>query len=206
MICTSVAKVVNMKPLLWTVHCLKNELLCKKTHWNSEKEDKLIWLLNSEESETIIHSDDAFAQVAYLRFKKCRLEDKAPEDQSAIIQEWREFHAYEAIKDAVNNNTVVVKVPITSFNNEKDDEIKESIKVQGPILALGGVTASPSKSYKDIEEETEACMNAVQEKLVASGFKYDDVVSMNVLVSNMDDFARVNAVYKKFFDINPSPR
>jgi diphthine-ammonia ligase len=97
-------------------------------------------------------------------------------------------------------------VPITSFNNEKDDEIKESIKVEGPILALGGVTASPSKSHKDIEEETEACMNAVQEKLVANGFNYDDVVSMNVLVSNMDDFTRVNAVYKKFFDINPSPR
>ncbi|KAF9960605.1 ATP binding domain 4 [Mortierella alpina] len=30
-----------------------------------------------DESETVIHSDDAFAQVAYLRFKKLHLEDKS---------------------------------------------------------------------------------------------------------------------------------
>ncbi|KAI8880057.1 hypothetical protein K501DRAFT_325209 [Backusella circina FSU 941] len=159
-----------------------------------------------EESETIIHSDDAFAQVAYLRFKKCRLEDKTPEDQHAVLQDWREFHAYESITEAIDSNTTVIKVPTTSFNKEKDNKIRESLKIQGPFLALGGITASPSKTFKDIEEETEECMNAVQEKLLSNGFKYDDVVSMNVLVSNMDDFARVNAVYKKFFDINPSPR
>lgn len=34
----------------------------------------------SEESEVVIHSDDAFAQVAYLRFKKLRLEDKSEDE------------------------------------------------------------------------------------------------------------------------------
>ncbi|KAG0056816.1 hypothetical protein BGZ90_005463 [Linnemannia elongata] len=33
-----------------------------------------------EESEVVIHSDDAFAQVAYLRFKKLRLEDKSEDE------------------------------------------------------------------------------------------------------------------------------
>ncbi|KAK5822883.1 meiotically up-regulated gene 71 protein [Linnemannia elongata] len=33
-----------------------------------------------EESEVMIHSDDAFAQVAYLRFKKLRLEDKSEDE------------------------------------------------------------------------------------------------------------------------------
>ncbi|KAF9159213.1 hypothetical protein DFQ26_006817 [Actinomortierella ambigua] len=38
-----------------------------------------------KESETIIHSDGAFAQVAYLRFKQLEVEDK---DESEINQDW----------------------------------------------------------------------------------------------------------------------
>ncbi len=36
----------------------------------------LLILFNSESSETVLHSDDAFAPVAYLRLKSVRLRDK----------------------------------------------------------------------------------------------------------------------------------
>jgi diphthine-ammonia ligase len=49
-------------------------------------------------------------------------------------------------------------------------------------------------------------MEAVQEKLHKQNLDWNDVVTVNVIVSNMDDFGRINAIYKKFFDINPSPR
>lgn len=49
-------------------------------------------------------------------------------------------------------------------------------------------------------------MEAVQDKLLKQDLDWKDVVTMNVFVTNMDDFGRINAVYKKFFDINPSPR
>ncbi|KAI8971646.1 ATP-binding domain-containing protein 4 [Mycotypha africana] len=42
-----------------------------------------------EETETVIHSDDAFAQVAYLKFKKCTLQAKTQEElerDSKILQ------------------------------------------------------------------------------------------------------------------------
>lgn len=43
-------------------------------------------------------------------------------------------------------------------------------------------------------------------KLASKRFKWTDVVTMNVFVRDMNDFARINAIYKTFFDINPPTR
>ena len=44
------------------------------------------------------------------------------------------------------------------------------------------------------------------EKLKKHGLEWKDVVGTNVFVKDMNDFGQINAIYKSYFDINPSTR
>ncbi|KAL9548051.1 hypothetical protein PS6_006818 [Mucor atramentarius] len=169
-----------------------------------------------EETETVVHSDDAFAQVAYLKFKKCRLEEKTAGEMdmsNVVIQDWKEWESYDEIVSAVENakDTPLVKAEsVASFAEQPmTKSATAAVHDHSPFFAISGTTAydlDDTINFKNIEEETQACMEAVQAKLTKKGLSWKDVVTMNVFVTNMDDFGRINAVYKQFFDINPSPR
>lgn len=44
------------------------------------------------------------------------------------------------------------------------------------------------------------------ERLHELDLSWSDVVNMNVFIKDMDEFGRMNAIYKKFFNINPPTR
>lgn len=164
----------------------------------------------------MVHSDDAFAQVAYLKFKKCRLEEKTAGEMdmsNVVIQDWKEWESYDEIVSAVENakDTPLVKAEsVASFAEQPmTKSATATVHDHSPFFAISGTTAydlDDTINFKNIEEETQACMEAVQAQLTKKGLNWKDVVTMNVFVTNMDDFGRINAVYKQFFDINPSPR
>ncbi|KAI8083416.1 hypothetical protein BDF21DRAFT_397679 [Thamnidium elegans] len=168
-----------------------------------------------EETEIVIHSDDAFAQVAYLRFKKCSVVEKTKEEMDmsqTIIQDWKTWDMYDEIVSSVENvpNDLIVRTKKLNYIQQNIIRHKESINSSvSPFFAIGETTAyenDPRAKYVDIEEETMACMHAVQAKLTSKQLNWKDVVTVNVAVDNMEEFSRINNVYKKFFDINPSPR
>lgn len=180
-----------------------------------QKVYKILIDINSEETVTIIHSDDAFAQVAYLKFKKCTVVDKTAEEMdmsNVVIQDWKDWESYDEIVSAVDNANDVSLVAPKSVSYTELPHIEKSTTVANdhyPFFAISGTTAfdqDETLKFNSIEEETQACMEAVQDKLFKQSLDWKDVVTMNVFVTNMDDFGRINAVYKKFFDINPSPR
>ncbi|MEZ4751727.1 MAG: RidA family protein [Bdellovibrionota bacterium] len=51
----------------------------------------------------------------------------------------------------------------------------------------------------DIEAETRATLNNLEIVLKEAGVGLKDVVEMNVFLTNMDDFAKMNKVYAEFF-------
>lgn len=177
---------------------------------------KVLICFHSEETDTIIHSDDAFAQVAYLKFKKCSVVDKTDDEMdmsNVILQDWKKWDQYEEIVSAVNGlkdcNVTAPKLVSCSQSSSIADINPTTIMEHPPFFAISGTTAfdkNSTLSYDNIEDETLACMEAVQEKLSKRGLDWKDVVIVNVFVDNMNDFGRINTVYKKFFDINPSPR
>ncbi len=57
-----------------------------------------------------------------------------------------------------------------------------------------------------IEEETEQVMKNLGYILNEAGLAFKDVVKCSIFVSSMDDFARINSVYGRFFDENPPAR
>ncbi|WP_332369233.1 RidA family protein [Spirosoma telluris] len=72
----------------------------------------------------------------------------------------------------------------------------------GLLFVSGQVGTDPQTSKVvsgGIEAETEQTIQNIRGILEDAGASLDDVVSVTVYLSNMDDFAKMNTVYKKFF-------
>lgn len=57
-----------------------------------------------------------------------------------------------------------------------------------------------------IEEETEQVMKNLEYILKEAGLTFNHVLKCSIFVSSMNDFARINEIYGKFFTENPPAR
>lgn len=57
-----------------------------------------------------------------------------------------------------------------------------------------------------IEEETEQVMKNLGFILEEAGLAFEHVLKCSIFVSSMDNFARINAIYGKYFQSNPPAR
>lgn len=57
-----------------------------------------------------------------------------------------------------------------------------------------------------IEEETEQVMKNLGFILEEAGLSFQDVLKCSIFVSSMNNFARINTVYGKYFQENPPAR
>ena len=57
----------------------------------------------------------------------------------------------------------------------------------------------------DIETETELVMQNLKAVLEAADMTFDNVIKTTIFIMNMGDFAKINAVYGKYFDEKTAP-
>ena len=57
----------------------------------------------------------------------------------------------------------------------------------------------------NIEAETEQVMQNVKAVLEAANMNFENVVKAAIFIMNMNDFAKINAVYSKFFNTETAP-
>ncbi len=57
-----------------------------------------------------------------------------------------------------------------------------------------------------ITEQTERVLQNIQALLAAAGLTFNDVVKSTVFLSDMNNFAGMNAVYAKYYTANPPAR
>jgi 2-iminobutanoate/2-iminopropanoate deaminase len=57
-----------------------------------------------------------------------------------------------------------------------------------------------------IENETEKVMENLAHILKEAGMGFDNVLKCSIFISDMNNFARINAVYGKYFPSNPPAR
>ncbi|GAB1773985.1 RidA family protein [Priestia flexa] len=73
----------------------------------------------------------------------------------------------------------------------------------GDLIFLSGQTPIDSQTQKllkgDIVDQTEQCFKNLFNVLQASGLTPDNVKKVNVFLTNMDDFAKMNEVYASQF-------
>ena len=72
---------------------------------------------------------------------------------------------------------------------------------QGPIN-----TATNEMELGDIRSETRRTLENIRAILEASGSSLRNVVRVGVFLADLNDFAAMNEVYKKFFTVDPPAR
>lgn len=78
--------------------------------------------------------------------------------------------------------------------------------VSGHSLFVSGTqgTDPSGKLEPGISAQTRAALETIRQVVEKAGFKMSDVVSVNVYLADIHDFAAMNAVYTTFFP-NPKP-
>ncbi|KAJ4478264.1 hypothetical protein J3R30DRAFT_3702994 [Lentinula aciculospora] len=158
--------------------------------------------------ETVIHSDNDFATVAYLRIKNARLEPKAGTDVSAPVTVPPLLgEMYEAVGASVTEAEMNPD-PLTAHLADSVPLFPDFVtatKQNGKWVAATNVQVKCSAD-ESIEKEVSKCFQLVQERFASYHLTLAHTTNINLFLSSMDDFAPVNAVYSSFFGTSPPTR
>ena len=85
----------------------------------------------------------------------------------------------------------------------------QAVEANGMLFISGQIPIDPSTGKMnegDITIQTEQVMKNIGEILKEAGYEFGDVVKSTCLLSDMDNFAAMNAVYGKYYAVNPPAR
>lgn len=84
----------------------------------------------------------------------------------------------------------------------------QAIEANGMVFISGQIPIIPATGElaEGIEEQARQSLTNIGEILKAAGLTYTDVVKTTVLLSDIKDFAAVNAVYGEFFTTDAPAR
>ncbi|KAJ3190557.1 ATP binding domain 4, partial [Irineochytrium annulatum] len=163
-----------------------------------------------DESETIVHSDDAFAIVAYLRIKRAHTVEKAPADvglsdalRARLLEGGRnKMVLFEGVQ--LRDDEGGGGVDVAHVDGGRLGIPKRSVVIKGTVLALSNITTTAFGLR--LEEEFKNVMDQIQASLFEHCLSWRDVVKMHVYVRSMSSFGAMNKVYGTFFSLNPATR
>ncbi|KAM6130903.1 diphthine--ammonia ligase isoform 4-T4 [Pterocles gutturalis] len=164
-----------------------------------------------DSAKVVVHSADAFAPVAYLRFLKLHLENKASAsvvsscscevscDDDCIFPSSEEDEPQKNIpviwKSLKNNSLDFTKM----FGN--------SGKSVSGYQWFSGITAHllPSTS-KNAQEASREAFTSLRANMTSEGLKLKDIILVHLYMKSMKDFNVINSVYVTEFDLCPPAR
>ena len=84
----------------------------------------------------------------------------------------------------------------------------QGVEANGILFLAGQIPLDPSGNMVagGITEQTERVLQNIQALLAAAGLTFNDVVKSTVFLSDMNNFAGMNAVYAKYYTVNPPAR
>ena len=161
--------------------------------------------LEIEDSETVIHSNDAFAPVAFLKFKKLITKPKC--DFQKTDPNWKgpnDFVLFEKEMDEPEETEEKNKDHV-----EKNEKIYYNKSLVEPKLHRSKnwfYINTISSKLADPKEATIEVFEKINSLLLKNELSLKDLVAVSLLVKNMDDFSIINQAYVKNFGINPPIR
>ncbi|MGF1638470.1 MAG: RidA family protein [Cyclobacteriaceae bacterium] len=79
----------------------------------------------------------------------------------------------------------------------------QAIMANGTLYVSGQIALDPVTMQiktDDVEAQTHQVMKNLRAILASAELSFRDVVKCSIFVKNMDDFAKINAVYGEYFD------
>ena len=83
----------------------------------------------------------------------------------------------------------------------------QAIVINNIVYTSGQIAIQPETGVivsNDIEAQTKQVCENISEILKAAGSHLDNVIKTTVFIKNMNDFAKVNEIYAKYFKTNPA--
>lgn len=84
----------------------------------------------------------------------------------------------------------------------------QAVMVGNTLYTSGQIALNPVTMelvLDDIETETKQVMENMKAVLAAADMTFENVIKTSIFIMNMDDFARINAVYGSYFDEATAP-
>ncbi|TAH39089.1 MAG: RidA family protein [Bacteroidetes bacterium] len=85
----------------------------------------------------------------------------------------------------------------------------QAVKAGNLLFVSGQIPLDPKSGElvnKDIEAETRQVMKNIEAILKEAGMNFNSIVKTSIFLKDMNDFAKVNAVYGENFSQNPPAR
>lgn len=86
----------------------------------------------------------------------------------------------------------------------------QAIEVNGMLYCSGQIPLNPANGEVvgagDVQAQAEQVMKNIEAVLAAADLKFSNIVKTTIYLTTMNDFAKVNEVYGKFFPQNPPAR
>lgn len=84
----------------------------------------------------------------------------------------------------------------------------QAVEAAGTLYISGQLPIDPATGVmpKTIEEQTTQSLENIKAILKQAGYTMRDVVKSTVLLDSMDDFAAMNAVYAKYYNVDMPAR
>ena len=118
-----------------------------------------------------------------------------------MIKAETDFHRIIMIKET----DMSLEIVYTKNAPEAIGPYSQAIKVGNLLFTSGMIPIDPATNTLvegGIEVQAERALENVKALLEASGTSLDKVVKTVVFIKNMDDFAKVNEIYAKYFTEN----
>jgi len=84
----------------------------------------------------------------------------------------------------------------------------QAVLIGNTLYTSGQVAINPANGelvLDNIEVETEQVMQNLKAVLEAADMTFENVIKATIFIMNMGDFARINAVYGKYFNESTAP-
>ncbi|KAF9476485.1 hypothetical protein BDN70DRAFT_882307 [Pholiota conissans] len=159
------------------------------------------------ETETVIHSDNDFATVAFLRIKSADLQEKSTTVGRVIIPSLLD-EAHESIRVSIlNSENPSARDSKAVSRSAQEPSIKPASSLKkGRWVVVSNIQIVPPETAIAVEEEVVQCFRILAKQLSNYSLSLTQIAIINIFISSMDLFLRVNAVYTKFFGVSPPAR
>ncbi|PHI19173.1 reactive intermediate/imine deaminase [Lewinellaceae bacterium SD302] len=97
-------------------------------------------------------------------------------------------------------NTKNAPAPVGPYN--------QSVLHNGVLYMSGQIAIDPPTGelvLDNIEAETHQVMKNIKSVLTEAGLTFEDIIKCSIFVSDMGNYARINAVYAEYFDEATAP-
>ncbi|KAM9989263.1 hypothetical protein ACTFIY_005290 [Dictyostelium cf. discoideum] len=177
--------------------------------------------INIDQYQTIIHSDDAFSQVAYASISKYSTTEKSTQQ---IIQDSIYLNSNYLNRNLNNlknfNENLLIPTLISNLTNEKTNSnlnfLESNLNIEYSLnlvknknfFNLSSTTTKINDNNDDynIGELLDKTLLNISNILKENSLSIDQLLYVNLYISDMKDFSIVNQYYYKYFKNNPASR